>query len=207
MFQSKARPAFLEPCRQPGNLAAPRPHRQRIQRRARVGENDAFARVDERIQNGVHGAEAASRDEHFAVRIHGEAVVGEKLGRDRLAQLGQAGDRRPTAAIGWQLAGAGGKQIEARRSLRQVDRIGSRGLESIGKRFQIAQRRGEKTVAAIAQGRGRAIEKAAYARQVMSNAKPDKEFRHQERISHGDLRDSERKSADARRKEGGLYRR
>ena len=59
----------------------------------RRGANHFVARIAQRGERGEHRVLAAVGDQHLA-RLALEAAVAQGLGRDRLAQLGQAGGRR-----------------------------------------------------------------------------------------------------------------
>ena len=108
------------------------PGQRFVDRVARVGHEDLVARIDQRQDRVQHHALAADRDEH-PVRLDREALAGRRVGGDRLAQGGDARERRVVGRTRVE-RGLGrspdvGRGIEVRLADLEVDDRAAFGLE------------------------------------------------------------------------------
>src|SRR5438132_14129659 len=99
----KAKPARFHPSRYPVNAGSAMPEGQPIERRAWIEQSDVIAMIDKRIQDNAESARDSGRDQDFFTGTDAQVLMVSQLVGNRLTQLEQAAERRPTPMLCGQL--------------------------------------------------------------------------------------------------------
>src|SRR5438132_250691 len=85
--ETEAGTTMVHPGGKPTNTGAPMLQAQEIKRGRGIEEDHTIPTIDERIEDQAEGPSRSVRDEHFIGRTDSQAMIGQQLLGDGLAQL------------------------------------------------------------------------------------------------------------------------